>query len=267
MNASRTLAIVLRQYYLLRHSPTRFIQLFIWAGVDMLLWGFMTRYLNGVTGQQGVNFVPALLGAVLLWDMLIRIMQGVSMAYMEDNWSRNLFNIFASPLSVGEYLAGLVLSSLMTSVVGVIVMLILAIGVFGLSLFSYGIAILPFLIILFMFGIALGIFGCGLMLRLGPSAEWFIWPIPAVISPFAAVYYPMATLPGWMQAVGKGIPPSYVFENIRAISAGHDASMAGLGAGIGLSAIYIALACLFFIAMHRRAVGSGAIARYTAESV
>ncbi len=265
MKPSRVFAVLLRQYYLLRGNPSRFLHLFIWVAVDMLLWGFMTRYLGALTGHR-VDFVPALLGAVLLWDVLVRVMQGVSMAYMEDNWSRNLFNIFASPLLIGEYLAGLVLSSIMTSMVGLAVMMVLAMGVFGLSFFAYGMALLPFIMIIFLCGVALGVFGCALMLRLGPTAEWFIWPIPAVLSPFAAVYYPISTLPQWMQAVGRFIPPSYVFENIRALMAGHDASSADLFMALVLSIFYIALACLFFAHMQRRAVRTGAIARYTAES-
>ena len=34
------------------------------------------------------------------------------------------------------------------------------------------------------------------MLRLGPAAEWFIWPIPALISPFAGVFYPLTYASG-----------------------------------------------------------------------
>jgi ABC-2 type transport system permease protein len=265
MNIQRILAIALRQFYLMKSSPSRFVHLFIWVAVDMLLWGFMTRYLNMLTGG-GNSFVPALLGAVLLWDMTVRVMQGVTMTYMEDSWSRNLVNIFASPMSMGEYTSGLVLSSLMTSTIGLAVMLFLAIGVFGLSFFSYGVALFPFLLIIFMTGIALGIFGCALMMRLGPSAEWFVWPIPAILSPFAAVYYPKSTLPEWMQQVGAIVPPSYVFENVRAIVHGQIVSWQGLVTGLALAFAYIVLACLFFIATHRRAMRTGSIARFGAEN-
>src|SRR4051794_34335190 len=139
-----------------------------------------------------------MLGAVLLWDFFTRVMTGVTMAFFEDVWSRNFLNLFASPLSIGEYLAGLVISSIGTSVVGLVVMLVLAGTVFGLSFLAYGAALVPFLLVLFLFGIALGIFGTAIVLRLGPASEWFVWPIPALISPFAGVFYPLATLPAWM---------------------------------------------------------------------
>src|ERR1700740_2135847 len=111
MNIQRTGAIVLRQYYLLRGSPARVLPLFAWVAIDMVLWGFITKYLNSVA-SSGFNFVPTLLGAVLLWDFFIRVMQGVTTAFFEDVWSRSLLNVFASPIRIPEYLGGLVISSI-----------------------------------------------------------------------------------------------------------------------------------------------------------
>lgn len=266
MQLGRTLAITLRQYYLIRGSLSRVFPLFIWVAIDIVLWGFITKYLNTVTSSS-YDFVSALLGAVLLWDFQTRVMQGVTMAFFEDVWSRNFLNIFATPLSITEYLAGLVLSSIATSTVGLIVMLMVASLVFGLSLFVYGVMLVPFLLVLFLFGIALGILGASVVLRLGPSAEWFVWPIPAVVSPFAGVFYPVATLPIWMQYVSRFLPPSYVFEGMRAIVSG--TSMPGIMLlwGTLLSLLYILLACWLFTRVYRQAVRTGLIARYSAESV
>ena len=198
----RTSAIVLRQFYLMQGSPARVLPLFAWVAIDMVTWGFITKYLNAVSGS-GFNFVPSLLGAVLLWDFFIRVMQGVTMTFFEDVWSRNFLNVFATPLSISEYVSGLVLSSIATSSVGLVVMLVLATAVFGFSFFLYGALLIPYLLVLFVFGIALGVIGCGIVLRLGPAAEWFIWPIPALISPLAGVFYPLSTLPSWMRFLSR----------------------------------------------------------------
>src|SRR5262249_46564739 len=137
VNPSRVGAVVLRQFFLYRGSPQRILPIFAWVAVDILLWGFITRYLNAVS-HSGFNFVPALLGAVLLWDFLTRVMQGVTMAFFEDVWSRNFLNFFATPLRTSEYLAGLVLTGIATSVFGLLVMLALAWVAFGLSFLTYG---------------------------------------------------------------------------------------------------------------------------------
>ena len=262
----RIAAIVLRQYYLIRGSFARVLPLFVWVAVDIILWGFITRYLNSVTAS-GFNFVPALLGAVLFWDFFTRVMQGVTTAFLEDVWTRNFLNIFATPLSIGEYLTGLVLSSIATSTVGLLVMLILASLVFGLSFFLYGLLLIPFLLVLFLFGIALGVFAIAFVLRFGPAAEWFVWPIPALLSPFAAVFYPLATLPRWMQYVSHLLPPSYVFESMRAVLAGGPASGTDLLWAAALDLLYILLACWFFTRIYRHAVRTGLLARYSAETL
>jgi ABC-2 type transport system permease protein len=266
MNPVRAYAIALRYFYLLKGSAARMLPLFAWVAIDIVLWGFISDYLNTVA-TPGFNFVHGLLGAVLLWDFFTRVMQGVTMVFFEDVWSRNFLNVFASPLTLGEYVGGLVLSSIASSAIGLAVMLVLASAVFGLSFAAYGALFVPYLGVLFLFGIALGIFGCALVLRLGPASEWFVWPIPALLSPFAGVFYPLSTLPSWMQAVARLLPPSYVFEGLRALVSGGRPSVMPLVWGTGLALLYILLACAFFSRVFRQAVRTGLLARYSAESV
>lgn len=266
MSFDRILAIVLRQFYLIRGSFSRVFPLFAWVAVDMVLWGFLTGYLNTVA-SPGFNFVPVLLGAVLLWDFFIRIMQGVTMTFFEDVWSRNFLNIFATPLLISEYVAGLVLSSILTSIVGLAVMLFIALVFFKLSFLAYGLMVIPFLLVLFLFGISIGIFGSALVLRFGPASEWFVWPIPALISPFAGVLYPVTTLPQWMQFISYILPPAYVFEGLRAIVSGRPISIAALIWAGALAVGYILLAYWFFTRIYRHALHTGLIARYSAETL
>ncbi|MDD5006174.1 MAG: ABC transporter permease [Candidatus Omnitrophica bacterium] len=266
MSIYRIFAIVLRQFYLIRGSFSRLFPLFVWAAVDMVLWGFLTKYLNSFV-PSGFNFVTALLGAVLLWDFFIRIMQGVTMAFFEDVWSRNFLNIFATPILISEYVSGLIFSSIATSTIGLTVMLLIVGLFFKLSILVYGLTVFPFILVLFLFGISIGIFGSALVLHLGPAAEWFIWPIPALISPFVGVLYPISTLPAWMQFVSRLLPPSYVFEGLRTIVSGGQASMATLAWAACLALGYIFLAYLFFTRIYQNALRTGLIARYSAESL
>jgi ABC-2 type transport system permease protein len=266
MSSARILAVVLRQYYLIRGTFARFLPLFAWVAIDMLTWGFLSRYLDSVADPH-LRFVPRLLGAVLLWDFLVRVAQGVTTAFLEDVWSRNFLNFFATPLTVGEYLSGLMLTSIATSLIGLVVMLIMATAVFGLPFLALGALSLPYLLILFLTGISLGVFGSGLVLRLGPASEWFIWMIPATLGPFAAVFYPLSSLPTWMRALARLVPPSYVFEGLRSAIGGGRLAWGPLLIGGALTAFYAALAIGFFRRTYRRAIRTGLIARYSAESV
>jgi len=106
-----------------------------------------------------------------------------------------------------------------------------------------------------------------MVLRLGPPAEWFVWPIPAIISPFVGVFYPLSTLPRWMRYVALALPSSYVFEGMRAIVSSSSSSPRGLIAGAALAVLYILLACWFFARVYRHAVRTGLIARYSTETL
>lgn len=266
MCLERVGAIVLRQIYLLRGSVSRLVPLFAWVGVNMMLWGFTSRYLDTLTGSTH-GFMPVLLGATLLWNYFDRVMHGVTTAFFEDVWSRNFLNLFSSPLSVAEYIAGLVVSCLLTSSLGLVMMVVLARYAFGLVWVFDGVALGGFLAVMLIFGLALGIVGSAMVLRMGPAAEWFVWPIPALLSPFVGVFYPQSVLPPWMQAVARGLPPTYVFENLRAFLHGQPWSFGDLAAGGILSALYLAAAIAVFGGVYRSALESGLLARYSAESV
>jgi ABC-2 type transport system permease protein len=260
------IGVMLRYFYLLRGTPARWMPIFAWVAIDIVLWGFLTKYLNSVAASR-LNFVSTLLGAVLLFDFFVRVMHGIAGVFLEDVWSRNFLNLFASPMTIPQYLLGLVAAATLTSVISLMVMLALATALFGLSFFSTGLALVPFLLILFLFGVALGVGTAAMVLRLGPAAEWLVWPVPAVISPFAGVFYPLSILPHWMQFIGHLLPVSYVFEGLRTIIAGGSVPATSLALGLGLAAVYVLLACWFFRRVFRYAVRTGILARYSAESV
>lgn len=266
MDARRTYAIFIRQLYLIRDNPTRLVTVFLWGILDVILWGFITRYLGNVI-SSGPNFVSIFLGAVLLWGYLTRVLQGIATAFFEDVWSRNFLNIFGSPLSISEYITGLTCVSIATSAMSILVISVLAMLFFGFSFAAYGLNIFLLLFILLLFGIALGIFAVGFVLRFGPSAEWLIWPVPAVLAPFVGVFYPVATLPHWMQNIAHLLPPSYVFESGRALIAGEVVAGSTLFFALLLSLAYILLAYGAFRLVYRKIVRSGLLARYSAESV
>ena len=97
MSLSRTLAIFVRQLFLLKSNPTRLVSIFLWLIIDIIQWGFISKYL-GSLGEATFGFVTVALGAIILWEFMSRIENGIMMAFLEDVWSQNLINFFASPL-------------------------------------------------------------------------------------------------------------------------------------------------------------------------
>ncbi len=236
----------------------------MWALIDLVLWGFIAKYFS-------TSAVPSimlmLLSAVLLWAFLNRVHQGVMMAFLEDSWARNFLNMFATPLKLYEYVAGFVLSTIVTSTIVFVVMIVLAYIFFGYSLFILGVSLVPYLLILFIFGVSLGILGAAVVLRLGPAAEWFIWPFAAVLGPFVGVFYPISVLPVWMQVISHALAPTYVFQGMRSVINGGAFSWSDMGIGLVLALLYVIASYFVFAAVHRLVIRTGQISRFSAESI
>ncbi|HAR96109.1 MAG TPA: ABC transporter permease [Deltaproteobacteria bacterium] len=269
MNLSRIAAVFVRQLFLLKSNPTRLAGVFLWLIIDVVQWGFISKYL-GTFGQATFNFVTVILGAIILWGFMTRIQQGVMMAFLEDIWSQNFINFFASPLRIREYLSGLVLTSIATGIAGFLIMAGIAGSIFGYNILRLGLLLLPSMLILLVFGMAMGIFVSAAIFRLGPSAEWLGWPIPMVLSVFAGVYYPVSTLPPPLAAIAALVPPSYVFESMRGILATGVLGgnlMTQLILGSLLALLYLLLASYFFVRIYRHNLRNGTIARFNAEAL
>jgi ABC-2 type transport system permease protein len=101
--------------------------------------------------------------------------------------------------------------------VGLIPVTILAIAFFGFNLYGLGFALVAFFINLMLTSWAVGIFVSGLVLRNGLGAENLAWSIMFLFMPLTCVYYPVTTLPVWLQPVAWALPPTYVFEGMRAL--------------------------------------------------
>ena len=269
MSLSRIYAVFVRQLFLMKSNPTRLVGIFLWLVIDIIQWGFISRYL-GSFGEATFGFITVILGAILLWEFMSRIQQGILMAFLEDIWAQNFINFFASPLKIREYLSGLILTSITSGVAGFLVITAIAGTAFGYNVFRVGALLLPFMIILLIFGIAMGIFVSAVIFRLGPSAEWIGWPIPMVLSLFAGVYYPISTLPPGLGVIAKLIPASYVFESMRTIlTTGRmpQSLVADLLVGTLLSLGYLLLTSRFFIRIYRKNLQNGNLARFNAEAL
>ena len=55
----------------------------------------------------------------------------------------------------------------------------------------------------------------GMIMRLGLGAEELAWAAIFIVAPVSGVYYPIAVLPGWMQAIAWALPSAHVFEGMR----------------------------------------------------
>src|ERR1700722_15494890 len=212
----RIAAMIERYWYLLRSSWPRLLELVYWPAVQMLMWGFLQLYIGqnaGYFARAGGTFI----GAVLLWDILFRGQLGFSVSFLEEMWSRNLANLMMSPLKPIEFVLAMMVMSIVRLLIGMVPVSLLAIGFFGFNLYGMGLALAAFFVNLILTSWAVGIFVSGVIMRNGLGAENLAWTIMFLLMPLTCVYYPVAVLPPWLQMVAWSLPPTYVFEGMRAL--------------------------------------------------
>jgi ABC-2 type transport system permease protein len=254
----RVAAMVLRYVYLLRSSWPRIVELIYWPAMQLFVWGFLQTYLSqnaGYFARAGGMFI----GAVLMWDILFRGQLGFSVSFLEEMWSRNLGNLMISPLRPVELVAALMIMSLVRLAIGMVPVTLLAIVLFGFNIYGFGFALAAFFANLMLTGWAVGIVVSGVLLRNGMGAESLAWTLMFVLMPLTCVYYPVATLPPWLQIVSWALPPTYVFEGMRALVIEHVFRGDLMVEALGLNALYFAAAVVAFLALLRSARRQGSL--------
>src|SRR5512142_1189379 len=255
---NRVGAMVRRYWYLLRSSWPRLLDLIYWPAVQMLMWGFLQLYISqnaGFFARAGGTFI----GAVLLWDILFRGQLGFSLSFLEEMWSRNLANLMISPLRPVEFVLALVVMSVIRLAISTIPVALLAIAFFGFNLFGLGLALAAFFVNLLLTSWAIGIFVSGLVMRNGLGAENMAWTIMFIFLPLTCVYYPVAVLPGWLQHVAWALPPTYVFEGMRALLIDHAFRADLMLQALGLNVVFFAAGVLAFLALLKSSRRNGSL--------
>lgn len=260
----RVAAMVRRYVYLLRSSWPRIFDLMYWPLVQMLTWGFLQTYLaraanaGAFTGRLGLA-AGTLIGAMLLWDILFRGQLGFSVSFLEEMWARNIANLLMSPLRPGEFIIALMVMSLIRLAIGFIPVTFLAILFFGFNLWGLGVGLGFFFANLILTSWSIGLLCSGLVLRYGLAAESLVWTFMFLMQPLACVFYPLAILPKPLQILSSCLPPTYVFEGLRALLTRHELRLDLMGAAFLLNVVFFSAAAALFLLLLRRARRAGSL--------
>lgn len=256
----RVWAMMYRHLALYRGSWPRLLELAYWPVLQMLIWGFTASFIARRMGAgQGVMAAEALLGGVLLWEVALRSQMGVAISFMEEMWSRNLGHIFVSPLRPWELVTALLGMSVIRMLAGVLPAIAVAYLLYAFNLFALGPILVLFFANLMIMGwwVSLGV--VSLILRHGSGAEALAWSVLFGLTPFAAVFYPVAVLPHAMRVVAFVVPASHVFEGMRGVLLDGVIRWDQLVAAFVLNAAWTAAAGVLFARQLRQARLRGAL--------
>jgi ABC-2 type transport system permease protein len=257
--ARRIWGMVYRHLALYRGSWPRLVDLAYWPIMQMVIWGFTSRFFAHRVGSAPAVTIGMLLGGVLLWETALRSHLGFAVTFVEEIWSRNLGHIFISPLRPWEMLAALTAMSAIRAGLGVVPAAVLAALLYHFNIVSVGPVLVLFLLNLMVMGwwVALGC--VSLLLSQGGGAEALVWSMLPGLAPLAAVYYPVAVLPHWLRPFALALPAAHVFEGMRAAVGQGVILWDQLAWAAGLNVVWMTAAVLLFWQQFQWARRNGAL--------
>ena len=188
-----------------------------------------------------------ILTAAILYDFLFRASISFNMMFLEEIWSRNFTNLFIAPIKISEIITSLTLTAILRTLIGLIPAVILAVPLFGVSVFKLGAPLLFLLIALYLFGISLGLLVTSGLLRFGPSFENIAWASLFFLAPLGCIYYPIEILPDVLQIIAKCLPLVHIFEEMRSILMTGVVNNIDIIRSISLSIIYFIFGVIIFL--------------------
>jgi len=250
MKFHRMYALSLRHIYLIKGSLPRILDLIYWPTIQIVLWGFISKFFTLHTDLYN-HTVGIILSSAILYDFLFRSSISFNMLFLEEIWSRNFTNLFVAPLKVSEIITALTATALLRTLIGIIPAILLATPFFGVSIFTLGPSLILLFLSLYLFGITLGLLVTSGLLRYGPAFENIAWSSLFLLAPLGCVYYPMSILPDWLQVVAEFLPLVYIFEEVRSILLDNVVDYSNIITALKLNLIYFASAVsIFYLAFY-----------------
>ena len=258
MKIKRILSLMLRHLYLIKASVPRIIDLIYWPTVQIILWGFVSKFFT-MHSTYFNNTAGIILSAAILYDFLFRSSISYNMLFLEEIWSRNLINLFVSPLKISEIVIALTCTALLRTLIGLVPAVLIAIPLFGISLLELGYPLILLLLSLYIFGITLGLLVTSGLVRYGPSFENIAWASLFFIAPIGCIYYPVEILPTWLQPIALALPLAHIFEETRSILIHHTVNFSNIYHTLMLNAVYLGIALITFYQSFKSAKIKGSL--------
>ncbi|MBS3165582.1 ABC transporter permease [Candidatus Woesearchaeota archaeon] len=214
MKLHRIKAMLLNYYYFSINSMDRIFDMIYWPVLDILIWGFVTYYISGLSN---LNVVNAILGAIVLWVFIWRASQDIVVYLLESYWSRSVYYLFSSPVKSSEVIASLCILGLIRGFISFAILNVLAFVLYQFNIFNINLFhITIFITLLTLLGWGLGILVSSSVFIFGSRVQVLAWSTIWIFQPFSCVFYPLNALPPWAANISKFLPTTHVFEGLRA---------------------------------------------------
>ncbi len=250
MKFTRVWAIFLRYFYPLKRFDS-VADLIFWPLIDLLLWGITSSWLQ--KGETGLgNIALSIMCGLLFWQVIWRSTYDVCQNFVQEILTRNLTNIFGSPLKLSEWITSIMFLGVFKALFALFFAGGMIFALYGLNIVVLSWAIVPFFVLFTLFGWTLGFIGTAFIVYFGIRLQQIGWMLPWMIAPFSAIFYPVSALPEWIQKISHLVPTTALFEQVRAIVQGKPFSLQAIIIPGILIITYLLISIAFFAFMFEK---------------
>lgn len=226
-------------------SLDRVFDIVYWPVISLLLWGFTSIFVSTTSSFSGI--IEFFLGGAVLWSVFWRAQTDVGTFILEDFWSRNVYNLFASPVTPLELFCAIGLVGFVRCLLSFFFLGVLSWFLYTFNILQIGgLAIAVFTAVLLLFGWVIGIVISALIFRYGLRIQVLAWSVGFIIQPFSCVFYPLESMPPWVQVIAVTLPTTHVFEGLRHAIATGELAVGPLLTAFGLTLVLLVAALFFF---------------------
>ncbi|MBY0110264.1 MAG: ABC transporter permease [Candidatus Babeliaceae bacterium] len=236
LDFKRILSISKRYFFARFLKLEDLIDFSFWPVLDMIVWGGVGLLID----QKGYSSGQVTLSVLCAVMMRVFTYCYVNSAgnFLYEMMSRNIINLFATPLTFHEWIAGAMLSGCVTSFMLILFSTVVAWLIFGVNILSIGFSLVFFIIPLLLSAWAVSNIAITMLMGLGVHAQRLIFVLAWLFMPFSGVYYSLSVMPAWIQSVARFVPMSYIFEALRIFVLEGRFSLSHLHYGYALAIIY-----------------------------
>lgn len=260
MELYRVNALLLKYYYISINRLDRIFDIIYWPILGLLIWGFTTAFIEQLSE---VSVSSMIFGGVILFVFVWRSAQDITIYVLEDFWSRNLYNLFTSPVRPSEISLSVIIFGFIRSILTFLLLALLAWLVYSFNIFSINLFyLILFISALTLFSWALGLFISSMIFRYGSRIQVFAWSFVFLIEPFSCIFYPLSVLPTWAKGFAIILPTTHIFEALRAVINNTLINWGSIIYSFVASFILLIIVSLFFKNSIKKAIKVGLFARY-----
>ena len=266
-------AILRREWRIFTRYPSWMIALFIWPLIFPMMYILTARALSGPDGSGLAVFMQKtgasdfigyiVIGTtvwmwqnIVLWDVGFSLRNEQMRGTLESNW--------LSPTWRFSYLLGHTGPQIISMLMFIGITAVEFGLIFGVKLHGS-----VWMILLVMLAAIPSIYGLGFafasLVITVKEANAFVFLIRGLVMIFCGITFPISLLPGWMQAVAKWLPQTYLIHGMRAAAfsnAGITELLPDLIPLLLFGTFWLVVGYSTFLWMERRARRTGAIGQY-----